>query len=318
MNSISVTILALISLFYILGKSADLVIYNLKIIAEKLGIGIFFLGLTMGFFTSFPEMAIGINAIVNDVPNISLGNLFGGIIVLFGLILGVNIYLQRKIKSEQTLWQFGAIMIFLFIPILLGINGTLGLIEGLIIIAGYFILLFTMYYRQKHITDIPRSQDKKGFIKHILLFLLGIVLVLVVANFTINLTANVLSELPLSKFVIGIIVFALGTNFPEIIIAIRAWKNHLNELSLSNLLGSGMANMLLVGIFSVMKTFHLKINGSYYLLLISLAVLLTLVFIFYKTDKALKRKEGVLLILIYLLFIALQIIFETTTLNFSL
>ncbi|OPL11955.1 MAG: hypothetical protein AVO34_01680 [Firmicutes bacterium ML8_F2] len=315
MYSIATTILALIALFYMLGKSADLAIYNLRIIAEKLGIGVFFLGLVMGFFTSFPEMAIGINAIINDVQNISLGNLLGGIMVLFGLILGINIYLQRKIKSEQSSRQFGAIMIFLLIPVLLGIDGTLGIAEGLIIIIGYFVLLFAIYYRQKHTIDISRLSNKNGIVQNIFLFLLGIVLVLIVANFTVDLTANVLFGLPLSNFVVGIIIFAIGTNFPEIIIAVRAWKNHISELSLSNLLGSGMANMLLVGIFSIMRPFHLVIDSSYYILLAGLAVLLALVFIFHRTDKALKRKEGMLLILVYLLFLALQIVFEKQAIN---
>jgi cation:H+ antiporter len=315
MSPLLTSCLALAALFYLLGKSADLAIYNLRIIAEKLGICIFFLGLVMGFFTSLPEMAIGINAIIDNVQNISLGNLFGGIMVLFGLILGINICLQRKIKSEQNLWQFGAIMIFLIIPIILGLDGTLGMIEGLIIIVGYFVLLFALYYRQKHGVNAYCLSDRKGLIKHSFLFLLGVVLVLIVANFTVDLAASILSKLPLSKFVVGVIIFAIGTNFPEIIIAIRAWKNHVRELSLSNLLGSGMANMLLVGIFSVMRPFHLAIDNSYYVLLVGLAVLLTLVFIFYKTDKALKRKEGVLLILVYLLFIVLQIVFEESVTN---
>lgn len=315
MNSLIVSILALLALFYILAKSADLAINNLRIIGQKLGIGVFFLGLVMGFFTSFPEMAIGINTIVNNVQNISLGNLFGGVMVLFGLVLGINIFLQKKIKAEQSLWQFGSILLFLIIPIILGLNGTLGLIEGLVIILGYFILLFIMYRNQKHTIEIPHLIDKKGLIKNIFLFLLGVVLVLVVANFTVEITSTILSELPLSKFVIGIIIFAIGTNFPEIIVSIRSWKNNIKELSFSNLLGSGMANMLLIGIFSIMKPFHLTIDASYYILLFGIIFLLILVFIFYKTNNSLKRKEGIFLIVVYLVFIALQIIFEKPVIN---
>lgn len=310
MHATIVSILALLTLFYILGKSADLAIYNLRAIAGKMGIGVFFLGLVMGFFTSFPEMAIGINAIINDVPNISLGNLFGGIMVLFGLILGVSIHLQRKIKSEQNIWQFGLIMLFLFVPVLMGLDGTLGILEGLIIIIGYFALLLFIYHKGKHGPEAPRTQNRNGLVKHIFLFVLGLVLVLLVANFTIELTADLLSQLSLSKFVVGIIIFAIGTNFPEIIIAFRAWKKNVGELSLSNLLGSGMANMLLVGIFSVMRPFRLNIDNSYYILLAGLLILLSLVFVFYKSDKALKRKEGLVLVFIYLLFIVLQVVFE--------
>jgi cation:H+ antiporter len=310
MDSIITTILALFTLFYLLGKSADLAIANLQEIGKKQGIGIFFLGLIMGFFTSFPEMAIGINALINDIPNISLGNLFGGTMVLFGLILGANIFLQRKIKAEQTVWQFGLVLIFLFIPVLLGIDGQLGIIKGLIIIIAYFAIIFTIYHYQKNAIDMPHISTGKGIGKNIFLFLIGVILVLLIANFTINLTVEILSELSLSKFFVGLIVFAIGTSFPEIIIALRAWKNKVSELSLSNLLGSGMANMLLLGVFSVMRPFYVVINNSYYILVIAMAILLSLVFIFYKTDKALKRNEGIVLVLFYVLFVVSQIIFE--------
>jgi cation:H+ antiporter len=310
MDSIIISVLSLLILFYFLGKAAALAIVNLRAIAEKLGIGIFFLGLVMGFFTSFPEIAIGINAIINDVQNISLGNLFGGHLVLFGLILGSSIFLQRKIKSEQNIFQMVLIFIFLLIPLVLGMNGTLGVIEGLIIIFCYFILLFFMYHKQNKKMEMPHLVSKRDLTKNIFLFLLGIVLVLVIANFTIKITNNFLSLLPLSKFVVGILIFAIGTNFPEIIVAIRAWKNKVKGLSMSNLLGSGMANMLIVGVFSVIKPFQVNIDISYYILIGGLVVLFTLVLIFYYTGLVLKRGEGIVLILVYFSFIILQIIFE--------
>jgi len=311
MQQILVTILALFALFYALGKSADLAINNIKIIAEKLGIGIFFLGLVMGFFTSFPEMGIGINSIITNVQNISLGNLLGGSMVLFGLILGLNVYLQREIKSEQNVWQFGMIMVFLLIPVFLGMDGTLSMVEGLIIVLGYFILIFTIYYRQKHKLDFPYlSGERRGLIKNVFLFLLGVILILIIAHFTVDLTIELLSQLNLSKLVIGIVIFSIGTNFPEIIIALRARKNHLKKLPFSNLLGSGMANMLLVGIFSVMRPFHFNVDSSYYILIAGLVILFALVFIFYRSERMMERKEGIILILFYLLFVILQIVFE--------
>lgn len=310
MDSIIISILALLVLFYLLGKSADLAIINLRAIAKKLGIGIFFLGLIMGFFTSFPELAIGINAIINDIQNVSLGNLFGGTMVLFGLIFGINIFLQRKIKSEQNITQMFLILVFLLIPVFLGMNGVLGVLEGLIIIFSYFILIFIIYNKQKNKINLPHLLDRRGLMKNIFLALLGIILILIIANFTIEITSDLLSLLPLSNFVVGILIFAIGTNFPEIIVAIRAWKNKIKGLSLSNLLGSGMANMLIVGVFSVIRPFYINIDISYYLLLGGMMFLFLFILFFYHTDKCLKRGEGLILILIYLLFVVLQIVFE--------
>jgi cation:H+ antiporter len=310
MDSIFITLLALLALFYILGKSADLAITNLRAIADKLGVSIFFLGLIMGFFTSFPETAIGINAIIDDVPNISLGNLFGGTIVLFGLILGISILLQRRIKADQSLWQIGMILVFLLVPVFLGLDGQLGLVDGFILLAEYFVLLLVIYLNRKKRVDMPKISVERGLAKHAFLFLVGIVLVLVIANFTVDLTVGLLSYLPLSKFVVGMVIFSIGTNFPEIIVALRAWKNKSADLSISHLLGSAITNILLIGAFSVMQPFDINIDLSYYILIAGFVVLFSLVFIFYKTDKMLHRWEGAVLVAVYLIFITLQIVFE--------
>jgi cation:H+ antiporter len=140
--------------------------------------------------------------------------------------------------------------------------------------------------------------------------LVGIILVLLVAHFTINLTVELLSDLPLSKFVVGILIFAIGTNFPEIIIAVRSWRKNVSELSISSLIGSGMSNMMFVGIFSVMRPFRYTVDNSYFVLFGGMMVLLIALFFFYKSGRALRRNEGLVLFLIYVLFIFLQIVFE--------
>lgn len=310
MNEYITTGLALLALFFILGKCADLAIYHSRMIAEKLGIGIFFLGLIMGFFTSFPELAVGVSALIDDVPNISLGNLFGGIVVLFSLVLGINVILQRKLKADHSIFQLSIILLFLLVPVILGLNGSIGIIEGAAIIVAYFAMLFVLYRQQRHIIDVPHLSDRKSLFKHMFLFLLGVVLVLVVANFTVDLTAGLLDRLPLSRFVVGLIIFAIGTNFPEIIVAIRAWRNNLKELSLSNLFGSAMANTLLIGVFAVIRPFSLVIDNSYYVLLACMLGLFVLLLIFYRTGRSLRRAEGVALLLVYIIFILLQIFFE--------
>ena len=79
---------ALVILFYLLGKSADLMVLNVRRLGEALGVKIFAFGIVLGFLTSFPEIAVGVNSLLLDIRSLSLGNLFGGILVTFGLILG--------------------------------------------------------------------------------------------------------------------------------------------------------------------------------------------------------------------------------------
>src|SRR3989338_1989775 len=111
-------IIALILLFYLLGRAADLTIHHIRLVAERLGIKIFFLGVLLGLFTSLPEIAISINSAIDDVMPIAVGNLLGGIVVLFSLILGLSALLNRKIVATEKIFCF---FFILFLPAVLSL-----------------------------------------------------------------------------------------------------------------------------------------------------------------------------------------------------
>ncbi|MDD5749659.1 MAG: hypothetical protein PHO91_02625 [Patescibacteria group bacterium] len=301
-------LISILTLFYLLGKSADLAINSLREIGKKMGLGIFFLGIIMGFFTSLPELGVGVNSLLNDVADISLGNLLGGTIVLFGLVLGINLILQKKVDSEQKIKHFALILAYLFLPSIFGLNGRIEIIEGIIIVIAYFCLLFMLYSKQKYHLSVISPLERRQFVRRIFLFLAGVVLVLLISHFIVEITVDLLEKFALSNFIIGLLIFSIGTNFPEIIIAVRSWKNKIKELSISNLIGSVMANILIVGIFAIIKPYKMVIDNSYYVYVGGLFILLSSLLIFYKTDKALTRNEGFALLSIYLAFIIVQIL----------
>src|SRR3989338_6048062 len=119
------SLLTLTFLFYVLGRSADTIIYNLRRIGAGLGLNLFFLGIVLGLFTSLPEFAVGVNATINNVPSIATGNLFGGLFVLFGLILGSSLILNRSVRTtgNALLWQLA--VLYLVAPFFLGLDGNL-------------------------------------------------------------------------------------------------------------------------------------------------------------------------------------------------
>ncbi|MFZ2970077.1 MAG: hypothetical protein WA063_02945, partial [Minisyncoccia bacterium] len=213
MNDILI-IIALIISFYFLGKAADLVIVNIRTIGEKLGIQMFFLGIILGFLTSLPELFLGINSIINGIPEVSLGNLLGGVIVLFGFVLGVSILCNRKIKTNGQIMDFALAFVYMLFPLFLGLDGKIGFIDALILISVYIYLLYIFYIDQKKHNHfgICISREGNEIFKKVLYIIVGIVLVIVMSNLIMNLFINLLDGLRVSIFIIGLVMFSLGTN----------------------------------------------------------------------------------------------------------
>jgi cation:H+ antiporter len=317
MNTSWLTIAFIALLFYALGKSADLVIVNIKLLGERTGTKIFFLGLILGFLTSLPELSIGINSVIKKVENLSLGNLFGGIIILFSLILGGNLIVNRKINPDGKLQSLLPILIFVGLPFFFVLDGLLSRNEGLILIFLYFFMLYNFYLTSREQVSEKTKIEIVEILKKSLLVILGLVLLVLISNLIVELTIPLLEKYGLSTFFVGLVIFSLGTNMPEITVMIRSWFKHISDLSFSNILGSAMANVLIAGMVAFLKPVTVRINISYYFLFGITILLLGLIHYFYENDFALTRREGVILAAIYALFLLAQIILFTTNPTFS-
>jgi cation:H+ antiporter len=317
MDTSWLTIAFIALLFYTLGKSADLVIVNIKLLGERTGTKIFFLGLILGFLTSLPELSIGVNAVIKKVENLSLGNLFGGIIILFSLILGGNLIVNRKINPDGKLQSLLPILIFVGLPFFFVLDGLLSRNEGLILIFLYFFMLYNFYLTSREQVSEKTKIEIVEILKKSLLVILGLVLLVLISNLIVELTIPLLEKYGLSTFFVGLIIFSLGTNMPEITVMIRSWFKHISELSFSNILGSAMTNVLIAGMVAFLKPVTVEINISYYFLFGITILLLGLIHYFYENDFVLTKREGIILVAIYALFLLGQIILFATNPTFS-
>src|SRR3989339_1678129 len=117
--SILIDSLLLLFLFAVLGVPADFAVRNIKYIASVLKIRLFAFGLLLGLITTLPELSVGINATIDKAASLSVGNLMGGIIVIFGLVLGASLLLNRQIDTNEKLKILIPEVAIIFLPILL-------------------------------------------------------------------------------------------------------------------------------------------------------------------------------------------------------
>ena len=308
--SIFFSSLLLFFLFAVLGVSANFVVKNIKYIASILKIKLFAFGILLGLITTLPELFVGLNAMINEAPALSAGNLLSGIIVTLGLILGVSLLFNRQISTDGRWSVLIPEVAVIFSLILFGLDGNYGLWDGLVMIGLYLSLIFYLY-RVNHSFGLshPDVINKNKVARAILFSITGIVFVLLASHWIVKITLDLLSHFEISEFAIGALIFAVGTNLPEITIAITSWRKKASQLSLSHLLSSSFTNVLVLGILAVIHPITFSVDSTFWTLAIFFSITMFLFLIFYHSGRKMDRREGLVLISFYVLFLIINFYF---------
>lgn len=311
-------ILVFIASCLLLVRSGTWVVSSLTRIAKSLGWREFIVSfILMAFITSLPELFVGISSAFHYKPELSFGNIIGSNIINLTLVVAIAVLLAKELKCETALIQRSSIYtaIVAFLPILLMLDGKISRIDGLFLI---FILIFYFKYlsqEQKRFSKVLTNGFKrdwtelKMFLKDLGIFLGGIFLLLLSAEGIVWSVSFLAISLGLSLTVIGILIVALGTNLPEIVFGIKAIAMGHKDMVLGALMGSVIINSTLV-LGSTVLIYPLEIvEFSPYIVGILFTIAACLFFsVFSRTGKVITRKEGVVLLAIYILFVVFQLV----------
>lgn len=326
MIKIILALVLLIGLFVVLNKFASLLLDNLQYAIKKTKTKAIIIGLILGFFTTMPELAVGFNAIYNNVGAVSLGNIWGTIIVLFTLVLGLAIIFNHDIENKGKLYFVLSSFALIILSIVLAFNGSFNWINGLIILFLYAFLIYVRLFRHKKspnpltrlhiIKEKPtwsRLKDKinywfSNFKREIIISLISLVVILISSFFIVDIAIYLLNYWQASPFIIGLLVFSIGTNLPEISITIRSAYKGAGSLSFNHLVGSAINSIAALGVLSLFHSFSVEVDKSFIFLFIITCLILLIVSIFYISRRTFDRWEGISLLGIYFLFIVFQFI----------
>ncbi len=300
--------LKLLLLFIALGWSANFAVKNIKYLGAVLKIRLFAFGILLGLITSLAELSLGINATIDSATALSVGNLLGGTIVMLGPVLGASLLLNRKIATDGRLAPLIPTVLVIFSSILFGVDGKYGFLDGIAMIGLYIGLIFYLYRlnhfnNHKHIEIIDSNRVSRA----VVLAIAGITGILIASHWIIGITLDLLKHIQVSQLVIGLIFFSIGTNLPEISIAITSWRKKSSELSLSHLLSSSFTNVLVLGVLALLRPIVFDTDSAFWIVALFLGVILTLFVYFYHSGKKMDRREGMILLMIYAMFIGINI-----------
>jgi cation:H+ antiporter len=284
-------------LFYALSRVADIIIVRVRRVSQHLGLSIALIGILLGILTTLPEIAIAFNALGSGAAEISLGNLFGGIPVMLGLILGVSLIFNRGIDTSKSQVIVPLLVAFIALPFILALDGKLGTIDGMVIIALYVAYLAWIYFKNGAGSYISVEIVSKKRITHdILEIIAAAIAVVLFSDLIMEFTLNFMEQVSMPQFLIGLFVFAIGTNLPEIAVTFRSWRQKVSELSLSHIFGSAATNVLVIGFIGFRSPTAMPIGYQYWTYVALVLALLVCLVIFTRTDKRLSAREGIVVI----------------------
>lgn len=301
--------------FFVIWYCSGIIIKSVENLAQRLKISPFAMSFfVLGMLTSIPEFSIGINSIINDTPDIFVGNLLGSSLIIFIFIIPLLAVFGGGVKLVHQLSENNLIFSLLVVaaPVFLIADNVLTRTEGVFLILIYFILFY--FIEKKHgLTTIIQKEEKKIFSKHffedIVELLLVSTIIFLASRYIVTETEYFSSLLNISQFLISIIVLSIGTNLPEISLTIKAIVSKKNEVALGDYLGSAAANSLLFGLFTLFNGKRVNISVYSFRILFLTLFGLGVFYIFSRSKNNISKHEGKILLLIYILFIVLQILF---------
>lgn len=265
----------------------------------------------LGMLTSMPEISVGTNALALGTPEVFVGNLLGGIPVIFLLIIPILAIFGNGVKINHELSPTNILITFAVIvaPSFFVMDKKVTNLEGVVLI-GFYLALFVLLEKNKGGILSLFQKHKKSHAKISLLvglkILAGVLLVFLAARFLFRETMYFAQVMGIPAFYISLIALSLGTNIPELSMAVRSVINGKKDIVLGDYMGSAAANTLLFGVFTLLTPAEsFAVNRS----MITFGFIvggLALFYQFYRSKHDISRREGFVLLGVYMVFAFLQ------------
>ena len=233
--------------FSMLVKGADWFVDGTSGMARKLGIPQLVVGLTIvAMGTSAPEAAVSITAALKNNAGIAIGNVIGSNILNILIILGVTAVITTVAIQKSTLYvEIPYMLVVTIVLILMGLDGKVSRIEGILLWGMFLIYLAYLYYLAKKGKE-EKERVEESIWKLIVSAILGGAIVVWGSDITVDAATKIAQILGMSERFIGLTIVALGTSLPELVTSVTAARKGNADIAIGNIVGSNIFNILFV------------------------------------------------------------------------
>jgi len=296
----------------LLSHGGDLLTKSSVDISLKFSVPKIIIGMTIvSFATSAPELIVSLNATLDGFSNFAIGNVLGSNIANIGLVLGIiTIIYPISLKQRFYTSDFPLLLISTCIFYFIIFTGNqISRPEGFVLIFSITaILIYLFIYQKKSISEFSDNFDRSkiSISKSFLDIIFSGFLLWLGSETLIKSAISVATQFEISQRVISITMVAIGTSIPELAASVVASLKKQNDLSIGNLIGSNIFNLLVViGITSSISPMYGIENSTIYndMLWVVLFSVIILPLALVGRKSVLTRKKGIMLLALYLIFI---------------
>lgn len=303
-NTISLLFFGLIVL--IIG--GNLLLKSAVSISLKFGIPKLLIGMTVvSLATSAPELIVSIKSALKGSPDLAISNVLGSNIANLGLVLAVTILFspinisKSVYKKEWPIMMFSALYFLVIV-----LDGIITKTEGGILVC-FLIMTISALIKFRDKSEIELEiENEDSIVKSLITLIFGGVFLFYGSEWFIDGAISLANSFGISERIIGITVVSVGTSIPELVTSLVAVFNKEKSISLGNLLGSNIFNVFAVlGLTSLVTPLSVVDNNiisfDIYIMLFFAALVLPL--IFFPKKYVLGRKEGLIILVFYSLYV---------------
>ena len=304
----------------------------------RLGVPALIVSLTIvAFGTSAPELLISVQAVLEGVPGLAMGNVVGSNTANVLLVLGVPALLKGlDFAGCDTRRNYVYMILASVLFIGLAHGGQFGWLEGIVLLAGLGLMLTSAFrearrHRREVKTQLAAAHAAKGealdadqleaqaeaeeeggvegvdpdmaWWKVFMFLGLGLIGLPLGASILIDSSTSIARHYGVSETVIGLTLVAIGTSLPELATTVMAAYRKQADVALGNVIGSNMFNLLaIVGVASIVGPLPVEPKLLMYDLWVMLAASLLLAPFVFKGWK-MGRRWGIVFVVLYVLYL---------------
>jgi len=266
---------------------------------------------------SLPNLFVDISAALRGFPKLAFGDVLGGNLVDLTFVMAIAIFMSKKpIQAKSRMIQLSAVFtaIIALLPLLLILDGTLDRIDGVILIVAFFIYalwLFSKEDRFKKVYNHKKSapiKDFSNFLKNLVKIAVFLAVLLIASQVIINSAQYFSLKLGIPLSLVGLLIVGLGNCFPEAYFSVVSARRGEGWMILGDLMGSVIScASLVLGIVAIIAPFQINDFSPFLIARIFFIATLVLFIIVIRSDRKITKKEGLILLFIYILFLLVEI-----------
>jgi len=293
-------------------KAADIAVFGISDYAKRFGLSDYIIGiLVVSLASSVPELVSSINGAIMGDGGIIFGTILGSNIVELTIVLGSVALVGRKLLLECKVLEKtkSDIFILIILPFILIFDGTLSRIDGAILVFAFIFYVFILWHKEGELGHIKQEVPIKYLWRDAFLFIGCLAAIMLGSRWLVNSSVSIANNLGISSFIVALVVIGIGSSVSDWSIGVRSALQKHQAVGIGNILGSNVVkSTLFFGVLALLNPITFPFSGLW--VIIFFTVVATSLTLYFMSRKVMRRTHGLIMLAIYLAFLAFQWIFR--------